>query len=786
MSSTVQYDVIANLAVKGSFAQMRRMAQAMKPIWNNLDAIGSKLSKLGDMVSGSTAKTAAGWAKTAGSVGLVAGPAALGGAVKYGLQFNKTMEGATLQAATMYNLFNFAANAAEVVGGKITQWEYNLQASKAVFKELYDIAEKTPGSFQDVSAVYQNAAAGLATQTQDLRRHLQFMERISLLGGLTHGRYDVLGAQAGRILSGSAGAEMDVWKNLSLPILKAGQVLKDAAGKPIFGKDMKAGEELTLAFNKLSGDTRLQLMMKAMEKIGPDVAEAWGNSMDGIMGTTTSALQTLSGRLTAPLYESFRGFLKNINKNVFGKGTLGLGRWEYFADVAGLKLARYADRWFARIESAAVFIRDNWMDIMIYAQRAGIVVAGLIKGAFAWGAARMVLGTGFKAAGGVAKGAEWAKGAAAKLKPIFERQAKLTHAAIVRGAHDKRGGILGGLGKLLGARTNRMERENRASYTFEQKQWNRNKGGRFTGGAGVGKRVVTALQGRLGADPFRNIAAGLAKFSSIGMVLAAGIPTIIALTVAFGALFVIVGGIAAYVTSKWEEISSALIKGLQDGRPSLMPLLTAAYGLWARLKIVGQAFLGGSDHVDQFNNVLGVMTSIIGAAGTAVSFFLRAMAFFLGIWATLKLAMLGVARAILGIVELAAHIPGGPDDDTVARARQNYEDYNRSVWETMETGASLLNTADQLDNFKFDPMEIERIQKESDKMAKSLEDMLKGKGKEQDKLKNPGAKVKIDKVVVEMDLRDQDPDRIFSQFIRPLKGLAERRVESRALPVGGV
>ena len=82
------------------------------------------------------------------------------------------------------------------------------------------------------------------------------------------------------------------------------------------------------------------------------------------------------------------------------------------------------------------------------------------------------------------------------------------------------------------------------------------------------------------------------------------------------------------------------------------------------VKAMGLETFGDLQH--KMNNVLGVMTSIIGAAGTAVSFFLRAMAFFLGIWATLKLAMLGVARAILGIVELAAHIPGGPDDDTVA------------------------------------------------------------------------------------------------------------------------
>jgi hypothetical protein len=783
--SRIQYDVIANMGVRGSLAGMRRMASAMKPVFAHISAIEQRLNSMGSTIRGTTQQTAGGWARTAGAVAATAGPAGLGLAVKHGLAFNKTMENATLQAGTMYQLFDFGAKAAEVANGQLSQWQYNLQASKAVFKELYKIAEQTPGSFGDVAMTYQNAAAGLATQTDDLRRHLEFMKRASLLGGLTGGRYDVLGAQMGRIMSGSAGAEMDVWKNLSLPLLKAGQAMKDASGNPIFGKDLKAGEELTLAFNKLGGDTRLQLMMKAMEKIGPEVASAWGNSMDGIMGTTQSALQTLGGRLTKPLYESFRTFLKRVNKNVFGEGV-AMDRWGNFADQAGAKLAAGAEVVFRAAEQAASFIRDNWLNIMAYAQNTGEVIGGLIKGAFAWGLARWIAGTAILGLGKAAKGAEHAKVLAQKLKPIFDRQAKLTHAAIVRGAHDKRGGILGSLGRFLGARTNRADREHRGSSTFEQKQWKRNKAGRFEGGSGMGKKMVTMLQGRLGADPFRHIAKFLAHAGSVAMVFAAGIPAIMLAVAAFGSLFLIVGGIGAYVVSNWKAISSALIKGLDDGKITLMPLLTAAYAFWARLKIVGQVMLGGSDHATQFNGVLGMMVGIIGAGSTAVSFFLRSMAFFLGIWATLKLAMLGVARAILAIVEIASYLPGGPEDSTVEQARKNYQAYNDSVWETMEAGSKLLNTADRLDNFKFGALELAAIEKESTDMAQSLKDMLAGKGKENDKAKKPGAKVNIEKVDMKIDLRDEDPDRMMAMLIEPFARMAEHRVTSGALPAGGV
>lgn len=782
MASKIQYDVIANMAARGSFRGLRGMYTAMKPVFAGLGSIQKQVTELGAAIRGNVAQSAMGWGKMGAVV--AAGPAtAMGVAVKHGLAFNKTMENATLQASTMYNLFDFAAKATEVASGEMSQWEYNLKASKAVFGQLYKIAEKTPGSFGDVASVYQNAAAGLATQTEDLSRHLKFMERISLLGGLTQGRYDVLGAQAGRILSGSAGAEMDVWKNLSLPLLKAGQAMKDAAGKPIFGKDLKAGEELTLAFNKLGGDTRLQLMMKAMEKIGPEVADAWGNSMDGIMGTTTSALQTLGGRLTKPLYESFRGFLKRVNKNVFGEGV-AMDRWGNFADQAGAKLAAGAEVAFRGAERAAAFIRDNWLDIMITVRSTGIVLAGLIKGAFAFGLARWIAGTAIMGVGKVGKGVSMAKDFAAKVKPVFDRQARLTHAAIVRGAHDKRGGILGGLGKLLGARTNRMERDGRTSYTFRDR-FRRNASGRFAGGQ-QGGGLITRLGGKLGADPFRNIAKFLAKAGSLGMVFAAGAPALAAAVVLFGGLFVIIGGIAAYAISNWNAISGAIVKGLQDGSISLAPVIKAAYIFWARLKKIGEWLLGSSDHGQQFNTVLGWTITAFEYASSAISFFLRGMAFFLGIWYTLKLAMLGVARAILWIVDMASYLPGGPETETLIRAGKNYQEFYDSVQATGNAGADLLRMADQIDNFKFSPLEMANIQKEADEMAKSLQDMLAGKGKDLDNSKKPGAKVHIDKNYMNIDLRDEDPDRMMSMLFEPIARLAEHRVQSGALPAGGV
>jgi hypothetical protein len=773
----IRYNVIAQMGVRG-WQGMRGMARSLKPVWNNIGAIEKRINALGSGIKGSGSEMAGAWASRGAMAGAIAIPTAMGAAAASGLAFNKTMENSQLQAATMYQLFNMGANSLEVANGELTQWKYNLQASKAVFKELYDIAEKTPGSFRDVSNMYKSTAAGLTTATKDLGQHMAFMQKAALLGGLTDGDYNVAGSQFGRIMGGSAGAELVVWQNLKTEILKAGQAAK------LFNKGQKADDTFTQKFNTLEGAQRYELVMKAMEKIGPEVADAWGNSMDGVLGTSKSVIDQFKGRLTKPLYEGIRkGLLASNSGGALGKDNID--RWDRFADQAGLKLAKAGMYIFGLAEQAATFIRDNWVDIMAYGKNVAIVMSDLIKGAFAWGLARWIAGTAFLAGGKVAGGTRMAKDFAAKLKPIFERQARQTHAAIVRGAHGKRGGMLGRLGALLGARTNRMERENRTSYTFRDR-FRRGKDGKFIGGK-QGGGIITRLQGALGADPFRNIAAGLAKFASLGMVMMGGTIAAGLLIAAFGILFTMIGGVAAYVVSNWEAISSSLVEGLRNGTITLEPLLTAAYTFWERLKLIGVWLLGSSNHGEQFKTVLGGVASGFNMASGAIAFFLRAMAFFVGIWATLKLAMLAVMRAVLGIIEVSAYLPGiGASNDTVANARQNYQSYIDSVTETMQNGADLLRIADEVQDFRLSALQMEQVQRESNELAQSLADSLEGKNKTEDKRKTGGAKVHVEKMDVKVDLRDEDPDRMMSLFLTPLMRLAEHRTQSGMLPAGGV
>jgi hypothetical protein len=778
MAQDIRYNVIAQMSARG-WAGMKGMARSFKPVYANIAAIESKLSGMGAALKGSMGQAAATWGARGAMAGAVALPAAMGAAAASGLAFNKTMENSTLQAATMYQLFDMGAKAAEVASGEMSQWKYNLQASKAVFKELYDIAEKTPGSFQDVSKMYKSTAAGLTTATKDLGQHMAFMKKAALLGGLADGDYQVAGAQFGRIMGGSAGAELVVWQNLKTEILKAGVALGT------FKKGQKADDTLTQKFNQLEGAKRYELVMKAMSKIGPDVADAWGESMDGVLGTSKSVLDQFKGRLTKPLYEGLRKGLMGSNTN----GALGkanLDRWNHFADQAGQKLARAGMYLFGLAEQAATFIRDNWLDIMVYGKNVGIAIGGLIKAAFAWGLARWIAGTAFLAGGKIAGAVSFAKNLAAKLKPVFERQARMTHAAIVRGAHGKRGGVLGRLGGLLGARTNRMARDHRTSSTF-QDRYKRGKDGKFAGGKNGGG-MITRLSGALGSDPFRNIAKGIAKFASLGVVLAGGAVAVAGLIVAFGILFTIVGGIAAYVVSNWEAIRMSLVTGLRDGSVALTPVIAAAYSLWERLKMVGVWLLGSSDHGKQFATVLGWATWAFNSASGAIGFFLQSMSFFMAIWWTLKMGMLGLMRVIVGIIDLLAEIPGVGDTFTQAQinAGKNYEAFSQGIDETASAGSELAAMADRIDKFQLSAMQMEQVQSDADAVAASIAKSLEGMGKSESGKKTAGAKVHVDKIDMKIDLRDEDPDRMMSMFLTPLMRLGEHRTQSGMLPAGGV
>ena len=721
MADRVDYNVNAWLRARGDFArQMQRNAAAVLPLQRRLDAAGRFTQQWGRTVMGTTAATAAGYAKVGVAIGGIGLASGFGAALKIGSDFNAQMESTSMSIASMFQLYNQNQGV----------FQKNLGQAKGAMRDLFDMTKRSPVEFQEGVNIYQGAAAGMIVANQSMQEQMEFMKGAQMLAGVVPDLDSkVIGGQLGRIIMGGAGAEFEVWKRMAPAVLEAGK----ATG--VFSKNMRLGQKFTQEFNQLaqsSPEMAMELLKTAVKPL-EDLADEYERSWGGILSTTRSNLRLLAGSFAGPLHEARKRLLLEMNRTGFMSDE-NLRKLEHIAAVMGVLLANGAENLFRKLVEGAEFVQDNWQRILEVGKHAAVLAAAAIKGAFFIGVARMIAGAAMIGAGGMMRGAGRARGALQAAGGFFGRQQRMAHAAIVRGGHGKRGGILGGMGRMLGARS---------------------------GGAN---------------DPFRNIARLLAKWSSFGVVLAAGIPLVVGLVAVFGSLFTIVAGLSAYVIQNWDAISSSIIQGLESGRITLVPFLSALYTVWNQLLIVGQAFLGSGDHASQFSNLLSVFTSIVQVAGSAIGFFMKAIAISIGIWGALKLAFQGVMKTVLELMELM-HGVGMVSDDEIGHARKQYDKYARGVQDTFTTVDRLLTKADEIQNFKLDKLDMAKVEKEAkqweDKLSKAL------KGDEPGKKKKPrGPQVRVNTVNIIQDLRDTDPDRLMAAFVRPLEQMADQRVQA--------
>ena len=63
------------------------------------------------------------------------------------------------------------------------------------------------------------------------------------------------------------------------------------------------------------------------------------------------------------------------------------------------------------------------------------------------------------------------------------------------------------------------------------------------------------------------------------------------------AVAVAIAGVGAYFVEHWDRIAGSIVKGLQDGSITLVPLMTSLYTFYLRLVMVGEALMGGSSAV---------------------------------------------------------------------------------------------------------------------------------------------------------------------------------------------
>lgn len=723
----ISYNVNAFLRARGQFAkQMNRNAAAVAPLQKRLSTMGRTTETWGRAMMGTTAATAAGWSKTAGIIGGVVAAGGLAMLVKQGVDFNNQMEAGELSIASMYQLY----------GQNQRVFATNLTQAKGAMRDLFDLAKKSPVEFTEAVDIYQGAASGLIVANQSMREQMEFMKGAQMLKGVIPDLdAKTIGAQLGRTMMGGAGAEFEVWKRLAPAILENGKAMG------VFNDSVMLGQKFTQEFNVLAQaqpEVAMELLKKAVKPL-QDLADEYERSWGGILSTTRSNLKIIAGAFAGPLNEATKNMLFQLNKTGFLSDE-NIGKLEHIATTMGMMLSHAGMDLFARMVAGAEYLRDNWQSVFQTIRNSGQVVAAAIKGAFFIGVARMLAGAATVGAGKLMRGGGAVRGGIGMMAEMFGRLQKREHLRMGRGL---RGGKGGGMAGMLGAGAGRLL-------------------GTRTKGMGTFGKM------------FRFMDIFALKAGSFGMVLAGVIPLVAGAAIAFGGLFVIVGGIAAYLIQNWKAISGAIVQGMEDGRISLVPLLTAAYTFWNQLLIVGETFLGGGDHVGTFNSFLSIMITLFGIAGTGISYVMKAMAGLIGIFGVYQTANQGLGKVILGVMDLMNQA-GMVSDQTLNQARADWHKLEKSHQDTWTTVDRLLTQADAIKNFQFDKTDLAKIEKD----AKSWEERLKKALSGDPKKKLPrGPRVNIGKVEIVMDLRDTDPDRLMAAFVEPLERMADKRVQA--------
>lgn len=758
MAEKVEYEVLATLKASGSMAkQMKMLMGSSSAVGKNLDKIQASMGSAGRSIMGTTAQTAAGWAKAGAAMTVAAGAAGLGGVLSQGLAYNAMLEDARNSIGAIYQIYNQN-------GGDVTK---NLLQAELVQRRLFDIAKKSPGEFEDAVEIYKGAAAAMTVANESIAEQMKTMESAVLLPSVVGGGIEskVVGNQLGRIMSGGAGAEFETWVRLAPAIKDIGvQMAKTNKAAAGFTENLSGGD-LTQVWNKMAQSTPAlaqQILKEALKPLGA-MSKTFEDSWEGILGTTKSNVKEITGAFTKPFYEMRKSFLKQMNKSgIFSDDSLG--KLTKIATVLGMLLAKGAERIMSAGEQAVGYIRDHWKDVIQNVHDAFIIGQSLIKGAFTFGLIRMMTGAALIAASFAMKGVR----AGRKVASVgYEKANQL---AYIRAA------------RKSGLDPEKRPRDEKGQFLSFQKAF-----------ALIQKKRSDAVGEKYSKGAFKYTAMApimqfLTKIGPLALILGAGIPLVVMAVGAFGALFTIIGGIAAYVITNWQAISSEIVAGLRDGSITLAPLLIAAYTFWERLKLVGEVFLGSGGHAAQFTRVLDLLTGSVAFAANAIGFFMRAIAYTIGIWGMLRLAFQGIMAAVVAIIELSAYLPGGPGDDTVANAQRNYKAFADSTMDVFTDVDKLLTAADDIDAFTFKQVDIERINKEAEdmaaKLAKSLEDM--GKEDPKDRKGPKGPKVQINHVTINQDLRDTDPDRLMAAFIKPLERMADQRVQAYDMTEQGV
>ncbi len=389
MAQGIEYYVRAVLDTKraaGAIGKEKKWAAGLANIGNRMESVGRS-------IMGTSAATAMMFGKATAAAGALAGAYGFGKLISSAVRFNAELESSRFSIAATLQLMGH-------VGGN---FERNLKISEALSDRIFKMAATSPASFAQAQTMFQNMLPGARAVTGNMEDILSLTKQSLALGIIMGGDFLTTGAQLSRILTGAAGAEFQTWKVLQTPILEAGVAMK------FFNKNLMIGQDLTQQFNELSPEKRFDLVTKATERLG-DATKAAGMMWMGM----TSAIQSNLDLMRKAMGEGIFDVLKGRMMGAISKGGLmdpdgeTLKKLTQMSKFIGLGLGRAADYMAVKLESATVYLANNWESILTklrdWSERFGRIVKLMLAGAIARTAAGggvMAGGMGLKAVGGV-------------------------------------------------------------------------------------------------------------------------------------------------------------------------------------------------------------------------------------------------------------------------------------------------------------------------------------------------------------------------------------------------
>jgi len=705
MAEGIKYYVQAILDAKARQGSTQRMdAYASK-----VQATTTRLQAAGKSMGGYSAQIAVGIGAAAAATASLAGAFGFAGLVKSAVGFNAQLEQMKYSMASTLQLMGHSS-------GDFTR---NLDVSQAAMDKLFNIAAKSPATFEQASQMFNNMLPGARSVTDNMEDILELSKESLALGMIMGGDFQTTGAQLSRILTGGAGAEFETWKVLQKSILDAGKASGD------FNKSLTMGSKLTEQFNQLAPEKRYELVRKATQKLGV-ATEAFGTTFAGVTSTAISDFQILKRELGKGLFLSLKSTFGNLTQDggLLDPGGQVMKDLKLFANFIGRALSIGASKFAGVFERGVTYISQNWETIVVKFGRWVDIFYGAVKTLALLKTAQVAGGVGLQAVGGVGKAA-------------------------------------GGVFKLVG-------------YVGEL--------GISSSGAAVSLGVVA-------------VAMGVIAFAALGAAT-------------------VVAGAAVFLVSKWDEIAA----GIESGAVALEPLFAIIDLLFQKLFDLGAYMFGTTDAVSAANSVVEMLIGGFMALIDVLSVSLGAIGLVRGafnvITAVIKLFVLGLTGPVEGILSLLDFLgrkvndflstfglstgresAGGPD------IMGGIKDFNRQLAASINEDFD--DVGKSFDAKKaFDEAELgfaagfgaeEWLKKGVAKFAptpekKLSDDLLKGtKAAGNATSKVPGkGNINVNKMVVNQDLRNMDPDRVLGAFYQGIEKDTRKRTSSLALESEGI